>query len=160
MKTESNSHSELSFIAAKSNESIENYLEAILMLSQEHPVVRSVDIAEGLGYKKSSVSVAMKKLRERGDIVVTREGYIYLTESGKAIAEGIYERHIFLAAWLMEIGVSSKTAHDDACRIEHFISDETFKAIKAHAKAEHADVYQETRNAIKALKKINYNSNL
>ena len=89
----------------KSNESAENYLETILILSRKKPVVRSVDIAEELGFKKSSVSVAMKNLRERGNITVTKEGYIYLTESGQQIADRIYERHQFLSAWLVSLGV-------------------------------------------------------
>ena len=82
------------------NESAENYLETILILSKSHPVVRSVDVAVELGFKKSSVSVAMKKLRETEQITVSPEGYLYLTESGRAIAEKIYERHLFLSEWL------------------------------------------------------------
>ena len=100
----------------KTNESAENYLETILILSQKRPVVRSVDIAEELGFKKSSVSVAMKNLREKEHITVTKEGFIYLTESGKAIADMIYERHKLLTA----------------CRMEHIISKESFEAIKNH----------------------------
>ena len=103
------------------NESAENYLETILVLSGQLPVVRSVDIAAELDFKKPSVSVAMKKLRESGHITVSPEGYITLTPSGKEIAERIYERH-------------SKTAADDACRIEHVISAESFDAIKKHIK--------------------------
>lgn len=113
-------------------ESAENYLETILMLSKVHPVVRSVDIAEELGFKKSSVSVAMKNLRETNQISVTKEGYIYLTESGRAIAEMIYERHELLSSWLERLGVDSETAANDACRIEHVISRESFDAIKKH----------------------------
>ena len=116
----------------KSNESAENYLETILILSRKKPVVRSVDIAEELGFKKSSVSVAMKNLRERGNITVTKEGYIYLTGSGQQIADMIYERHQFLSAWLVSLGVTPETAVEDACRIEHVISPESFEAIKAH----------------------------
>ena len=81
------------------NESAENYLETILILSKSHPVVRSVDVASELGFKKSSVSVAMKKLRETDQITVSPEGYLYLTESGRATAEKIYERHLFLSEW-------------------------------------------------------------
>ena len=114
----------------KSNESSENYLETILILSHKKPVVRSVDSAEELGFKKSSVSVAMKNLRERELITVRPEGYIYLTDAGKAIAEMIYERHEFLSAWLTRLGVDEKTAVDDACRMEHVISEESFNAIK------------------------------
>ena len=114
------------------NESAENYLETILMLSQTHPVVRSVDIATELSFKKSSVSVAMKKLRESHHIVVSPEGYITLTESGRKIADRIYERHTLLSSWLQRLGVDPQTAVDDACRIEHVISTESFEAIKKH----------------------------
>lgn len=114
------------------NESAENYLETILILSKSHPVVRSVDIAEELGYKKSSVSVAMKNLREKEHIVVSKEGFITLTQSGRAIAEMIYERHELLSTWLIRLGVDAKTAVEDACRIEHVISPESFEAIKNH----------------------------
>ena len=117
-----------------SNESAENYLETILILSQSRPVVRSVDIAEELGFKKSSVSVAMKNLREKNHITVTREGFIYLTESGKEIADMIYERHELLTQWLTRLGVDPKVAAQDACRIEHVISKESFEAIKRHIK--------------------------
>ncbi|MBO5293145.1 MAG: metal-dependent transcriptional regulator [Lachnospiraceae bacterium] len=116
------------------NESAENYLETILILSQKRPVVRSVDIAEELGFKKSSVSVAMKNLREKNHITVTKEGFIYLTESGKEIAEMIYERHQLLTSWLIRLGVDADIAAEDACRIEHVISKESFEAIKKHVK--------------------------
>ena len=115
-------------------ESSENYLETILILSKSHPVVRSVDVAEELGFKKSSVSVAMKNLREREHITVTKEGYIYLTESGREIAEMIYERHQLLSAWLVKLGVDEKIAAEDACKIEHVISKESFDAIQKHVK--------------------------
>lgn len=118
----------------KSNESAENYLETILILSKSLPVVRSVDIATELGFKKSSVSVAMKRLRENNHITVTKEGYIYLTEAGKAIADMIYERHELLSCWLQRLGVDKKIAAEDACRIEHVISQESFEAIKRHIK--------------------------
>lgn len=113
-----------------SNESAENYLETILILSQKLPVVRSVDIANELGYKKSSISIAMKNLREKNLITVTSAGFIYLTEEGKQIAEMIYERHQFLSECLMKLGVNPQTAAADACRIEHVISSESFSAIK------------------------------
>lgn len=112
------------------NESAENYLETILVLGKAHPVVRSVDVAEELGFKKSSVSVAMKNLRERNHITVTKEGFIYLTESGKAIAEMIYERHEWLTKWLVQLGVPENIASEDACKIEHVISTESFQALK------------------------------
>ena len=114
------------------NESAENYLETILMLSQTLPVVRSVDIATELNFKKSSVSVAMKKLRESNHIVVSPGGYITLAESGKKIADCIYERHTLLSSWLEQLGVDPQVAVDDACRIEHVISAESFEAIKNH----------------------------
>ena len=116
------------------SESAENYLETILILSKSKPVVRSVDIAEELGFKKSSVSVAMKNLREKNHITVTKEGFIYLTESGKEIADMIYERHELLSEWLTRLGVDPKIAAQDACRIEHVISKESFEAIKQHIK--------------------------
>ena len=116
------------------NESAENYLETILKLSRELPVVRSVDIANELGYKKSSVSIAMKNLREKKHITVSDAGFITLTESGKEIAEMIYERHEFLSSWLVKLGVDEKIAAEDACRIEHVISKESFEAIKNSVK--------------------------
>ena len=116
----------------KYNESAENYLETILILSTRLPVVRSVDVANELDFKKSSVSIAMKNLREKNHITVTDAGFIYLTDSGKAIADMIYERHQFLSSWLMSLGVDEKTATDDACRMEHVISKESFSAIKKY----------------------------
>ncbi len=112
------------------NESAENYLETILRLSKVRPVVRSVDIAEELGFKKSSISVAMKNLREKEHITVTKEGFIYLTESGKKIAEMIYERHELLTQWLTSLGVDENIASEDACKLEHVLSTESFDAIK------------------------------
>ena len=119
----------------KRNESAEDYLEAILVLSGKKPVVRGVDIAEELGYKKSSVSVAMKHLRENGHITVTPEGYIYLTDSGQEIAEMIYERHQLLSSWLIYLGVDEETALNDACRLEHDLSPLSFKKLKEHTLA-------------------------
>ena len=116
------------------NESAENYLETILLLAKKLPVVRSVDIANELGYKKSSVSIAMKNLREKEHIIVNDSGYIYLTDSGLAIAEEIYERHELLTSWLTALGVDPEVAAEDACKIEHVISRESFEAIKNHAK--------------------------
>lgn len=118
----------------RKNESSEDYLETILMLSETKPVVRSVDIANELGYKKSSVSVAMRNLRERGHIRVTDEGYIYLTETGSKIAEMIYERHKLISEWLIKLGVPEIIAVDDACRVEHDLSMESFEAIKKYIK--------------------------
>ena len=115
------------------NESAENYLETILILSKKLPVVRSVDIANELGFKKSSVSIAMKNLREKNHITVTDAGFIYLTDSGKEIAEMIYERHELLTDFLVKLGVKPEVAAEDACRIEHVISAESFAAVKVHA---------------------------
>ena len=111
------------------NESAENYLETILVLSKTHPVVRSVDIAEELGFKKSSVSVAMKNLREKNHITVTKEGFIYLTDTGRQIAEMIYERHELISGWLIQLGVDPETAVSDACRMEHVISPASFQKL-------------------------------
>lgn len=112
------------------NESAENYLETILILSKKLPVVRSVDIANELGFKKPSVSIAMKNLRQKEYIRVTDAGFIYLTESGQAIAEAVYEKHEFLSGWLQDLGVSEEIASEDACKIEHVISQTSFQAIK------------------------------
>lgn len=114
------------------NESAEDYLETILILSKELPVVRSVDIANEMNFKKPSVSIAMKNLREKGYITVTDAGFIYLTESGKEIAEMIYERHELITQGLIKLGVSPEVASEDACRIEHDLSVESFQAIKDH----------------------------
>ncbi len=116
------------------NESAENYLETILVLSKQLPVVRAVDISHELGYKKSSVSIAMKNLREKGHITVTEAGFIYLTESGKEIAEMINERHQLLSTWLTRLGVPEDIASEDACKLEHVLSKESFDAIKKHIK--------------------------
>lgn len=114
------------------NESSENYLETILILSKKLPVVRSVDIANELGFKKPSVSIAMKNLRERNHITVTDAGFIYLTEEGREIAEMIYERHEIITAFLVSLGVPEEIASEDACRMEHVISAESFAALKKH----------------------------
>lgn len=124
-------------IPLKSNESAENYLETILILSQKLPVVRSVDIANELGFKKSSVSIAMKNLREKNHITVTDAGFIYLTDEGKQIAEMIYERHNLLSECLIKLGVAPETATEDACRIEHVISRESFAALKKYIADNH-----------------------
>ena len=119
-------------MALHANESSENYLETILELSKTLPVVRSVDVANELGFKKSSVSVAMKHLREKNHITVTEAGFIYLTPAGKEIAEMIHERHQLLTSWLIELGVSEDIASEDACKLEHVLSKESFEAIKKH----------------------------
>ena len=116
----------------KIQESAENYLETILILSRRKPHVRSIDIALELDFSKPSVSVAMKNLRENGFIVIDGNGFITLTDAGRKIAETIYERHTTLSQWLMFLGVDEKTAVDDACRIEHVVSSTSFQAIKEH----------------------------
>ena len=119
---------------ATSNESSENYLETILVLSGRLPVVRSIDIANEMNFSKASVSVAMKHLRESNFIEVSDAGFITLTKEGKSIAKMIYERHTLLTEWLIQLGVDEKTASEDACRIEHDISKKSFQAIKKHIK--------------------------
>lgn len=114
----------------KTNESQENYLETILLLGKRLPNVRSVDIATELGFKKSSVSVAMKNLRLNNYITVSDEGFIKLTDTGLSLAEMIYERHTILTSLFMTLGVEEEIAAEDACRIEHVISPESFAAIK------------------------------
>lgn len=116
----------------KINESSENYLETILILSRGKPYVRSIDIANELDFTKPSVSVAMRNLRENGYVTVDGEGHITLTASGMQIAETMYERHTLLSNWLIYLGVDKETAMEDACRIEHVVSAKSFKAIKEH----------------------------
>lgn len=114
----------------KIQESAENYLETILILKKEKGMVRSIDIAVRLGFSKPSVSVAMKNLRQNGYIEMDRNGSITLTDAGLQIAEKIYERHTFLSQWLIRLGVSPEIALEDACRMEHVISSESFSALK------------------------------
>lgn len=118
----------------KIQESAENYLEAILMLSQQKPDVRSIDIATELEFTKPSVSVAMKKLRENGFVRMDSDGYITLTPTGLEIAEKMYERHKFMSDFLMKIGVNEVVAIHDACRIEHVLSAESFEKLKLFVK--------------------------
>ena len=115
-------------------ESAENYLETILILSQRKGKgeVRSIDIVNELEFSKPSVSVAMKNHRENGYITVDKDGYIRLTDKGLEIAEKMYERHTLLSQWLIKLGVDDKVAVEDACRMEHVISAESFAAIKKH----------------------------
>ncbi len=123
----------MGYIQHKSEESLEDYLETILILKQEKGYVRSIDIAMKLDFSKPSVSRAMSLLRENGYITMDqKEGWIELTGSGREIAERIYERHQVISQWLMDLGVAEKTATADACRIEHVISPETFDRIKEH----------------------------
>ena len=111
-------------------ESAEDYLEKILMLTERNGEVRSIDIATEMGVTKPSVSIAMKNLREKEQITVTDAGYIYLTDAGREIAEMIYERHEMISQGLMALGVPKEIALEDACRIEHVISKESFDAVK------------------------------
>lgn len=113
-------------------ESGEMYLETIFVLSQKGNPVRSIDISEHMGYSKPSVSRAMGILRSGGYILVDKEGHITLTESGDRVARKIYERHTILSKMLQRLGVDEKTAADDACKMEHAISDASFEAIKKH----------------------------
>ena len=122
----------MSYIKHKSEESMEDYLETILLLHNKNNKVRSIDIVNELGYTKASVSVAMKGLREKSLITMDEVGYISLTKEGMAIAEKILERHTLLSNWLIKLGVSEAVAKEDACRIEHDISEETFNVLKKH----------------------------
>lgn len=117
----------------QNRESAENYLETILVLQKRHGHVRSIDIANELSFSKPSVSVAMKNLRLNGLIEIDEDGIITLQEAGRVIAERIYERHTLLTQWLEQLGVRPEIAAEDACRMEHVISAETFAALKAHA---------------------------
>lgn len=119
-------------VITKIQESAENYLETILMLHKKNGNVRSIDIAGELEFSKPSVSVAMKNLRENGYIEVDENGYITLLKEGQEIAERMYERHTLLSDWLISLGVTPKVALEDACRVEHVISAESFAAIKDH----------------------------
>ena len=116
----------------KSEESVEDYLEAILILSKQKPQVRSIDVANELGYSKPSVSVAMKNLRQKGYVNVSEEGYLSLTGEGQKLASTVYERHSVISGWLIRLGVSPEIAVEDACRMEHDISEESFAAIKKY----------------------------
>ena len=113
-------------------ESAEDYLEAILILKGENGNVRAIDIAHHLGFSRPSVSIAMKNLRENGYITMDKEGWLELTDAGRAIAEQIYERHRLLTEWLTALGVTPEVARTDACRMEHDVSPETFACIRAH----------------------------
>lgn len=128
----------------KTQESMENYLETIHVLEQKTGYVRSVDVATELGFSKPSISNAMKKLREGGYVQIEDKGRIVLTEAGRAVAERTYERHCVISGLLVHLGVSEKTAAEDACRMEHVISEETFARMKEHYK-EHYTAPEETK---------------
>lgn len=114
----------------KIQESAENYLETVLMLRQRKGFVRSIDIANEMGFSKPSVSIAMKNLKENGYITIDDGGMIFLTDKGREIAEKTYERHTLFTEWLIRLGVSPDVAAEDACRMEHAVSEESFAAIK------------------------------
>ena len=114
------------------HESAENYLETILALSLKGSPVRSIDIVNELEYSKPSVSVAMKNLRTKGYIVIDDDGHITLTGKGQKIADSMYERHVAISDWLVFLGVDKKTAVQDACKMEHAMSEKSFLAIKNH----------------------------
>ena len=117
----------------KSHESREDYLEAILILSQKLPMVRSVDVANYMEFSKPSVSVAVANLKNALLLTVSPDGGLHLTDAGRALAEQIYERHRLLTEWLIGLGVDEETAAADACRIEHVISQQSFEALRRHA---------------------------
>ena len=128
----------------KTRESAENYLETILVLSQEGDRVRSIDIARELDFSKPSVSVAMKNLREKEHIEIDKDGNITLTKSGREIAESVYDRHVLFSDWLIYLGVDRKTAVTDACKMEHSVSEKSFSAIKDHIKSWKREIYHQT----------------
>ena len=114
------------------HQSGEDYLEAIYVLREQNGVVHSIDVAQHLGYSKPSVSRAVSLLKGEGYLVMERDGRLELTEQGVEVARSIYERHRFLTHWLMELGVPQDLAEEDACKIEHNISEETFQCLKRH----------------------------
>ena len=116
-------------------ESGEMYLEAIFVLSKKSNGVHAIDVGEYMGFSKPSVSRALSILKKKNLIIVDSDSHIFLTDEGKIIAEKIYERHVTIKEYLIRLGVSNKVADDDACKIEHVLSDETFMAIKNHAES-------------------------
>lgn len=116
-------------------ESGEMYLETILVLSKQNPTVRAVDVGEEMGFSKPSVSRALSILKGDGYVISDANGYLTLTDAGLEIAEKIYERHTLLSQFLINLGVDPDVAAEDACKMEHHISDQSFEAIKRHAKA-------------------------
>lgn len=120
----------MGYIQHRSEESLEDYLETILILSRRLSAVRSIDVAAELNFSKPSVSVAMKNLKSRGYITVSEGGYLHLTEEGQRIANGVYERHTLLTDWLVHLGVDPRVAAGDACKMEHDITPESYEAMK------------------------------
>ena len=131
----------------KIQESMENYLETIYVLNQKTGFVRSVDVAAAMSFSKPSVSNAMKKLKAEGYVTIEEKGRIVLTEKGKAVAENTYEKHCVISHWLMHIGVSRETALEDACRMEHILSEESFQCMKKHHQKWH-ELSHEPENEI------------
>ena len=120
----------MSYIRHKSEESLEDYLETIFILSRRLSTVRSIDVATELDYSKPSVSVAVKNLKNRGYITVSEDGSLHLTDEGQRLAESVYERHTLLTDWLVHLGVDPKVAAGDACKMEHDITPESYEAMK------------------------------
>ena len=116
------------------SEAIENYLETIYILSRQQNEVHAIDICTYLSYSRPTVSIVLRQMRENGLVTVNEDNHIHLTDEGLAIASRIYERHTVLSELLMSLGVKQETALRDACKIEHDLSDETFEAIKRHAR--------------------------
>jgi len=125
----------------KYHESTENYLETIFILSQDGVPVRSIDIVNELEFSRPSVSAAMKNLRENGYIEISDDGYITLTEKGRSVAESMYERHMLISDWLIYLGVDKTTAVSDACKMEHVLSDQSFRALKEHVENWKRNIY-------------------
>ncbi|MBR1709053.1 MAG: metal-dependent transcriptional regulator [Clostridia bacterium] len=118
-------------------EAVENYLETIYILSLKKSEVHAIDICNHLGYSRPTVSIVLKQLRDKEYVIVNEDNHIFLTKSGEKIAKRIYERHVILTKMLTSIGVPADLAQEDACKIEHDLSDETFRCIKRHYKEEH-----------------------
>ena len=130
----------------KSFESAENYLETILMLSHYRSSVRSIDIVNELEYSKPSVCIAMKNLRINGYIIIDDSGYITLTDSGREIAQKMYDRHVLISDWLIFLGVDKETAVKDACKIEHDISEQSYLALQKHIEEWKRNIYMMQRS--------------
>jgi len=131
----------------KTNESVENYLETILMLSYNEKLIRSIDIVNELGFSKPSISIAMKNLRTSGHIVMDENGYIKLTNKGREIAQKIYDRHMLISDWLIFLGVDRETAVNDACKMEHDMSEQSFFALKKHIEDWKHEIYKQKNAA-------------
>ncbi len=124
----------MTYIKHKAEESLEDYLETIMLLGNKNSNLHAIDIAREFNYSKPSVSIALKNMREKGLVVVSDEGIVSLTDEGLKIAKRVYERHELLTKWLVSIGVPADTAEEDACKMEHDMSETSFNAIKKHIK--------------------------